>query len=365
MSNLDGPHEIINKLSELTKNLHEVLQDSFFDSLAFSKLTQLRQKLEGGNFQRIDRIFLGDHLKNARPLDSGREYRNLPIDFLASEPGVFPKHSLFLLTNNDIGTNLPRFLEFYSQANHLLFVIWDWDSQHWIQMSSILAMHSDFYISGTAENAFLLSHFNPWVLGPVFIGVHQWTRKFIIDHMDCLFGDRTDSPFGLHVHYGKYPRRNRLIATLGQSFESVGFANNDYKLRSELENLQQWSSFKTHWIVPVLGGVPIRVYNAMITGGIPILPAFYKNMPEVALLGNTPLYYDVPDLLEPEPIHRAAVAKFDSGGESGLIQRVTEVIARHHIDTRCESIFQMVEESVRKILSGDKGHEAGYVSMTA
>jgi len=361
MDNASDAQEIISKLSTLTKEVHDTLQGSFFDSLAYTKKIKIEQKLGKGCFGNISKIFLGEHLKNARPLNSNREYINLATDFLKSPPVSIPKGSVFFLTNNDIGQHLPQYIDFYNNTHEALFVIWDWDSQHWIHMSSRLAISSDFYISAGSENTFLLSHFNPNMIGPVFVGAHQWTRRFITEHIELFLEERLNVPLGPHAFYDSYARRNRAIVTVSKTYPTVCFRNNDYKLKSDLDNLKEWAQYKSHWIAPVLAGVPIRVFNALITGGIPILPSFYKNLPEISILGNSPLYYETSDLIEPTMINEAAVAKFDFGGESGLIQRISNAIENHHIDTHCERIFLSIEDSINRIINNDKSYECGYL----
>lgn len=365
MENFESVHQIISKLSDLSKEVHQVLQDPFFESWALSTKIRLERKLAASDFAHISRIFLGSHLQHARPLDSKRELIHLADDFLLAPPKEIPQNSVFLLLNNDVARYLPQYIEFYNNHPEALFVIWDWDSQHWIYMSSILALNSDFYISASSEHAYLLSQFNPYVLGPVFAAAHQWSRKFIIEHIELFLDNRLNEPLGKHVYYETYPRRNRAIATVTPVYPSVGFANNDFKARSEMENFKEWAQHKTHWIVPVLAGVPIRVYNALITGGIPILPAFYKNLPEIAILGDVPLYHEVADLLEPKMINDAAVAKFDAAGESGLIQRIAYAVEHHHVDARCEHIFLALENSIGKILNSDRSHDLGYLGSYA
>jgi hypothetical protein len=361
MDTMNGESEIVNKLSALTKELHDTLQDVFFDSSAYLKKQKLEKKLGRGNFDSITKVYLGEHLKNARPINSAREYISLEKDFLKNPLKNIPSGSLFFLTNNDIGESLPKYIDLYNNNPDVLFVIWDWDSQHWVYMSSMLALHCDFYIPATSENAFLLSHFNPFVIGPVFVGAHQWTRRFLMDNIELFFEDRLNVPLGPHAFYGNFARRNRAISTVSKVYPSVNFGNHDYKVKSELDNLKEWAQHKTHWVAPVLGGVPIRVFNALITGGIPILPAFYKNLPEISILGNSPLYYDVSDLIEPEMINQAAVAKFDLGGESGLIQRISNAIENHHVDGHCERIFNAIENSIKKIKNNDRCHDFGYL----
>lgn len=355
--------ELIEKISGLMKDLNATLQDPFFEAWALTKKQKLEDKLKNLPLGRSGVVYLGAHLHAAESLDSRRKFVNLPENFLLDPPKDLPDNSVFLLLNNDIARYLPQYLEFYNNNRSALFVVWDWDSQHWIQMSSIVAMNSDFYISATSENAFLLSQFTPYVLGPVFVGVHQWSRSFLAKQIDTLLEQRIDSPFGAHVFYGDYPRRNRAIATVSSTFPTVGFVGNDYKDRSATDNLREWARHKTHWIMPVLGGVPIRVYNALITGGIPILPSFYKTLPEVQILGDTPVYYELGDLLESRTINQLALHKFDSSGGSGLVERICQAMERHHIDRRCDDILNAVEIAVAKIRDGDRSHDLGYLGI--
>lgn len=358
-------HDLINKLAGLAKQVNDTLQDPFFESWALQQQRKVDAKLAARGDTRIHSVFLGHHLQHARPLQARRDFVHLDESFLLSPPQTVPPGSVFLLLNNDVAKHLPQYIDFYNRHPEALFVIWDWDSQHWLYMSSVLAMHADFYISASSENAHLLSQFNPYTIGPVFAAAHQWTRKFLLEHLEIFLAPRVNEPLGMHVYYENYPRRNRAIATVSPTFPSVGFGTNDFKNRSELDNFQEWARHKTHWIVPVLAGVPIRVYNALVTGGIPILPAFYRNLPEIGILGDVPVYYQVSDLVQPRLVNEAAVARFDAAGEGGLLQRITQAIEQHHVDRRCEHIFDALETCMTQIARGDKSHGQGYLGLRA
>lgn len=355
------PLDIINKLAELTKGVNDVLQDSFFESWALQQQGRVDAKLAARGTADIRTVYLGFHLQHARPQDTRREYVHLPENFLLDPPKDLPANSVFLLLNNDVAKHLPQYIEYYTNHPEALFVIWDWDSQHWIYMSCALALNSDVYIPASSENIHLLAQFNPYTVGPVFAAAHQWSRKFLLEHIDLLLAERSSEPLGMHVYYENYPRRNRAIATVSGKFPSVGFGTNAFKTRTDLDNLAEWAKHKTHWIVPVLAGVPIRVYNALVTGGIPILPSFYKNLPEIAILGEQPSYYQVAGLLKPEQLNEEAVTRFDAGGESGLIQRIAHGMEHHHVDARCEQIFQALENLFDKVARGDCSHDLGYL----
>jgi hypothetical protein len=213
-------------------------------------------------------------------------------------------------------------------------------------MSCNLAVYCDFYIPVSSENTYTISHFNPFILGPIFVGVNQWSRQFISENFGSLLLDRLNEPSDPHVFYEAYPRRNRAIATLNQKFSGVSFSDNSYKLTSDIENLNAWSRHKAHWIVPVLSGMPIRVFNCLCTGGIPIVPSFYKVMYESTDLPQDVFYYDVLDLIEPNKLQQIANNYFDRHGTAGLIQRIGNFQFKYHIDIRCESILKLVHSKI-------------------
>lgn len=361
MENLSSLVETINKLSDLKKQVSDILQDQIFDAVAFTKYGQLQSKANA--FAHNGKVYLSGDLQNARPLSHERQFEFLNPKEHDWTQFQMPPGSMMLLTNNDIGQALPQYVEFYQKNPQSLFIIWDWDAQHWTYMSSMLGLHSDFYISGCSENNFYLTHFNPNVLGPVFGGAYQWTREFILDHMDVVLGERSDEPLGVHYFYGNYGRRNRAIATVTKFYPSVRFGNNDYKSKSDLENFQEWCAYKTHWVMPVMGGLPLRGHNAIITGGIPILPAFLRNFPEVSILGDLPLYYEVSDLIDPRAIQQAALDKFNAAGRDGLIQRVLDGLMHHHVDARCDYILHLVDQALARIRQGDRSYPDGYFRL--
>lgn len=363
--NVNATTDMVNKLAALKKEMADLLQDPLFDSISYTKFQALQGKLAGGGFDPIHTVFFGDDLKNVRAIGRNRRYEHLPAGFFAAPSFTPPPGSVFMLTNNDIGPALPGYSAFYQANPQCLFIIWDWDSQHWTFMSSMLGMQSDFYISGGSENAFYLTHFNPCVLGPVFGGAYQWTREFILKHIEVVMGERTNDPLGVHAFYGNYPRRNRAIASVMKAYPTVRFGTNEYKQRSDLDNFQEWCSHKVHWVIPVLGGLPLRGYNALITGGIPILPSFLRNFPEVAMLGDVPLYFETADLIDPVAITEAAVRKFDAYGPGGLMQRVLDGLDLYHVDARCERILGLVEGAVRRIRASDRSHPDGYFSVAS
>lgn len=361
--------ERVNQLAQLHKGVHDLLGDRLFDSLAMGKSVALQRKLEAGRFASVRHICLAHNLRHAVPVNAARHYTHLPKDFLAQPLDSLPDDCVYLLLNNDIGKHLPQYVELVARRPRCLFVVWDWDSQHWIYMAALLAAHSDFYVPAASENLYTLSHFNPHLLGPAFAAVNQWTRRFVVEHMDLLLAARSDDPFGPHVQYEGFDRRNRAVVTLNRSFPGIAFTDHGYQQKSDLDNLREWAHHKAHWIIPVLGGVPIRVYNCLLTGGIPVLPAHYRNMPESLVFdprpAHAPLYYDVIDLVDPAATQRQAVERFDATGTVGVAERVGWALEHHHIDTRCEAVLTALEDAVRRLAHGERGAPGAYLHHPA
>jgi hypothetical protein len=362
MKNTIDINKFITPISELSENINNLLQSDFFDNLSIYKKHQIDQRLSTVKFEKIENVYLGKHLHNASP-NNKFNYVNLEEDFLINPPKNIPNNSIFLLLNNDIGKFLPQYIEYYNSFPNAFFIIWDWDSQHWLNMSMNLAIYSDFYIPCSSENLSILSQFTPNILGPIFACSFQWKKKFLVDNLNLMLDERSNEPLGKHNLYEKYPRRNRVIFTLNKKFSNVCFSNNEFLKMTNLDNLIEWSTYKSHWIVPVLSGVPIRVYNALITGGIPILPSYYKIMPEIQLLTDTPVYYDIHDVINPVPITELAIRKFESLSESELIGKILSSIELHHLDTRCTQIFNSILNEVEQLRTNDKNHYTGYLSF--
>ena len=341
--------DLVNQIAEQQKCMHKLLGDRRFDVMSLGQSMRLRRKLESGRFDKLQHVCVAFNLRHAVPVNPERHYTHLGADFLEGDLGALPDNCTYLLLNNDIGKHLNRFRALMAARPNCLFVVWDWDSQHWLHMSCHLAAQSDFYAPATSENLYTLSNFTPHIVGPIAIGVNQWSRAFIVEHMPLLLEDRSNDAFGPHVRYPDFERRNRAIATINQKLPGIRFADDSYKKKSDLDNLRDWAGYKTHWIIPVLGGVPIRVFNCILTGGIALLPSFARHMPESLAFDEEPLYYDVLDLVEPEKLQALAVARFDQEGQVGVVRRVGKALESQHIDTRCEQLLCSVESAIQRL----------------
>ena len=341
--------ENIGALSRSIKEAQDILESEFFDYHSIQKYISTLAKLRAGVLSNESCIYFGNNLKHLSITPGGKPPNILDPEFLSKPLEELPRNCVYFLLNNDIGNQIELYKSLYNHRPCSLFILWDWDSQHWVEMSCTLAAYSDFYIPVSSENSYTIGHLNPFVLGPVFVGVNQWRKDFVINNIEVLLANRVDDPYGPHVGYSAYQRRNRAVATLNQKFPHVGFTDNSYKTRTELEVLTEWCGYKAHWIVPVRSGMPIRLYNCLVTGGIPLVPGFYRYLLESSDLPPDVMYYDVLDLIEPDRLVEIANRHFDQQGTDGLTRRVGDFLNRYHIDARCLEILELLRERVRSL----------------
>ncbi len=342
-------YQYIDRVAKNTGDTHEILENEFFDYLVMKKYSETLKKIANNEFSNKTKIFFGNHLKNIKLDEEKYSYSILDEGFLDQPIEMLPRNCVYFLLNNDIRGSIEKYKVLFNSRQCSFFIIWDWDSQHWVEMSCNLAFFSDFYVPVSSDNAYILSHFNPFLLGPVFVGVYQWSKNFIACNMELLLRARKNTPYGPHYFYSAFPRRNRAVVTLSKKFPDINFADNTYKLTADIDNLRSWSDHKAHWIIPVRSGMPVRVFNCLITGGIPIVPSFYRSLFESTDLPRGVQFYDVIDLLEPEKLQQTANNFFDQQETAGLIQRVGNALKIYHIDSRSDMILELVKKKIYQI----------------
>lgn len=322
-------------------------QDALFRLAALKqgRSRRLRERLNG---QRPSRICLSANLGGFDCRVPGLE--DLPVEvlekgwFQASDPDLRRQRiqhlagALVVVNNNDVGHDqgMAAYGDFYSRCEQAVFVAWDWDNNHWLELSSFLAAHSDIYAPAHQENLYLLSRYNPAIAGPVYCASVQWSRGFLADHLaDLLTAERSDAPLGKHIPYAPFGFRNRVVTTLGQHYPSIGFSDRSFHVRTPEERLAEWAAHKLHWIVPVLNDVPIRIFDALISGGIPVVPESLRLLAPVRDLPREHVvFYGPQDVVDPREVVARGLALFNAGGRDGIAARHRLALEGHHGDQR-------------------------------
>ena len=333
-----------NQLAQQIANVSGVSQHDILYELLHRKnlhIRQLKKTLEG-NFS--GKVYLTDHIFHAVRL----QLENAKIEFFKMQDiQKFDDHSIIILNNNNamVDNQLSKYWDMYLSHPTCVFVIWDFDNHHWFALSSMLAASCDLYVPTHADNLEPLSRFNNYIGGPVGSGTIQWTKEYLRDNWTIITDtERRNEPLGHHIEYPQFPIRQKNLQILNQTLSEVKPVDGSYHSRDMMDRFKEWCSHKVHWIVPVLNDAPIRAYDALITGGIPILPRSLKYHRDIVDMHDHILFYDYEDVRYPKPITQKAVELFDKRGKAGILDRHNLVINNYHVDNRVVSILKAVQD---------------------
>ena len=171
------------------------------------------------------------------------------------------------------------------------------------------------------------------------------TKEFLQEHLDIIkIAERSNEPLGTHIEYQQFPTRQRILQTLNKNLNKVKLVDGSYHDRPMLDRFTEWCSHKSHWVVPVLNDVPIRVFDSLITGGIPIIPRSLKYHKDIINLSDDILFYDYADIQNPHEITKKANNLFDERGIQGVLDRHYKVLYNYHVDSRVESILKAIHD---------------------
>ena len=278
---------------------------------------------------------------------SGREINVISTEMIKNDINIVGltkqlENSLVVTTSNlfaEIGA--ARFGVIYERLPSTIFVIHDYDNHHWISNNIQAAISSDVYAPAHQSDNLMASRVNPNILGGIPCGSNQWSMNFINTFgKDNLLRKRSQMPLGKYYYYEKFSHRNKTISTLSQNYPEIGFIKQDFHTLSPMEKWLEWSGHTLHWVAPVLNDLPIRFFDALITGGIPIVPSGLKpyidslQIPDKFYATYGPL-----DVLSPRDLLAAQNERFDQLGEAGVLERHQFAFEHFHIDVIAEKLI--------------------------
>ena len=338
---LQSAGSVSNNIAQAISHISGSTQNDTLYELVKQKNNRVRMLRE--RFSNIEKpkIYITDHIFHAVELQDNMEFFNIKD---RNEPFV---DSIVIFSNNNVmvDNNINKYVRLWLDSPTSIFVVWDFDNHHWISLSAMLAAACDLYVPTHADNLEPLSRFNNIMMGPVSSGVIQWSRKFLDDNQDIIKNtDRSDEPFGTHIDYPQFIYRNKNLKILSQKMPNVKLVDGSYHGRDILDRFTEWCSYKVHWIVPVLNDAPIRIFDSLITGGIPIVPRSLKYHKDVIGLHDYILFYDYEDIQNPLTITEEGVKMFNEGGEQGMYFRHILGKDFHHVDNRVKDILKGIRD---------------------
>ena len=154
------------------------------------------------------------------------------------------------------------------------YFAWLWDHHH---------HHVNFIRTSLLADVVFVSHWfdRQYLNHPLTLpGCHvpcfcrQWSPALIArEFPQGLPAARQDEPYGGFGRYAWLPERNRFIDELRPHFASIWAGNiEEYFLLPVEERLRRWVERKVHLAIPVANDVSLRIWEALMTGQIPLVP---------------------------------------------------------------------------------------------
>jgi hypothetical protein len=231
---------------------------------------------------------------------------------------------------------------------HCLFVVWDFDNHHWLRNSFYAALYSDIYIPSHSANFSLLQQLSTRPLTIVPCSTGQFRLRQIDDFLKAktLSIQTRKKVSGLHRFYQQFGLRNSMIERMAAHCpDDVGFTpENRYDSRQHESNFAAWTSFAISFISPVNDDVPIRFFDSLMSGGLPLVP--YTLQSHLDALNIPPNFYSVYLLHElydsPALVIDRAYAHFLAQGERGVRARASYAARHHHRTHSLRAILDQV-----------------------
>lgn len=255
--------------------------------------------------------------------------------------------NIYLLNSNDCYHNLKlnNYIDFYLNNPDDIIIVWDYDNHHWLHGSFILSAYSDYYFPAHDQNIYRLSLLATKNIKKIPCAVQQFSRNDIVKYKDDILNcNRYSYPIGFHSHYKNFKFRNSVIDHFSKFSNSIGYTiNNNYDANNVDRNIKDWYSHTTSFVAPVSGDLPIRFFDSLITGSIPIVPYFLNDEIKTLKFKNNQFYmFDLDDLNNISDIIDGANNLFYTTKNELMAERIDYVVNNHHISNRVLDILDFV-----------------------
>ena len=247
------------------------------------------------------------------------------------------ENKLVLLTSNTVNRiGIEAFAQLVDQTPRTLYAIHDIDSHHWFQLGILLAGLAEVYFPGHPDSFLLPGRINPHVVGGIPIGSTQWEHGFLREKLGSVTTlPRSNTPFGPHSFYPDFTYRNQLVATFAPHSPDIRLQvtteTNGFLKKSPEDRWLEWASRKLHLVAPVSNDIPNRFFDALITGGLPLVPTGLRtHLLALGIPENHFLPYSPTDITQPDAFFKRALQHFDDAGPGGCRHRATFALENFH-----------------------------------
>ena len=242
-----------------------------------------------------------------------------------------------------------------------LYFAWMWDNHHHHVANLRTAMLADVVFPTHWHERHYLNH--PAIVPGTHIPTHsrQWSPAAIARrYPEGLPVARKDSLFGGFGSYQWTPERNAFIQEVmtrcpnhALSLVSV----NSYFLLPEADRLSGWAEHKVHLVVPIARDVSSRIFEALTTGQIPLVP---DDVPDLDHVVDPRLQRELPILRyrsgsveSVQSAWREGLRRFDVDGAAGVERRREFACDQHSLKARLSAFAAFVRRPPPIVLESD------------
>jgi hypothetical protein len=237
--------------------------------------------------------------------------------------------------------------ELYRSWPKTLFVAWVWDNHHMVTHSAMIGLSVDVQYTAHHDNLHILNRFCPFVRTPLPAACNTWTKAQARGLGEGLAAAaRPVHLSGAFTYYPKFGHRNIMVRKIMQQKIGIDLKMRkpgDYQKLTPEERWNDWISSKANLAVPTLSDLPIRVFDALLTGNIPLIPRHLAHVfvgTDQATIRELPIiWFDYTDLADMAPLVEKACNEFDSRGADGIWMRHQYALNNHMVEDRVGSIL--------------------------
>ena len=231
---------------------------------------------------------------------------------------------------------------------------WFWDNHHHYFANAEIAESLDITIPGHGFAEDGLRNRSSLLLPAIPLCTTQWTMKEAKSYfLKYSYLARSDELHGGFTWYDFAEKRNSLINAIQRDLPNTNvftFTEENQKVYFGLsleQRFSQWANYKTSLCLPLREDLSQRLFDALLTGQIPIVPNDVLDLNDVIpveLQQKLPIVtfqeYTVDSVKQ---AHQRALEQFDAEGASGIKRRHEFVLDKYMFPSAISSILKRIE----------------------
>ena len=281
-------------------------------------------------------------------------FRVEPAAFLR---GDFPNADVLIIRSAAVDSNeaLAAAQNVLTVRPHVVTCCWGWDHHHLGRIHALMSIVFDFFTPLHESSIDYLRSAVGLVTRPVW-GFSQFTNSKVIDALasEFLLKPRSDALYGHFTRYGV--PRDALADACQKMIEGVNIeckpsldpSIHDYFKISESNRFADWSAHKVSLNLSINNDVPLRIFDALLTGQIPLVSrnvtGFERLFSEAEQQKLPILRFSIEHPTAIKAAWHRALMRFNNDGTGGIHRRY-ECARRHHLlENRLKTFFDIFDE---------------------